>query len=137
MVDYDKLTAQMLTVIGKHHDNELNNHIDRIVHGEHMVLGYLYFHENTVAGDLAQAMKASTAYIAKILRNMEEKGLICRSTDPNDRRRTIVTLTPSGQEQARKDISFLHSKIREMLVSLGDEDAAALVRICQKLTFHT
>ena len=124
----------MLTMVAKYHFSDLNRHIDDVMRGEHMILGLVYHSEGIVPGELAVQMKASTAYIAKLLRNLEEKGLIIRTTDPSDRRRTLITLTEKGRKQSEEDMSFVHSRTKEMLEYLGDEDAEHFIRILRKFS---
>ncbi len=128
------MADELLTLAAKHRANDLNRHINDAIHGEHMMLGLVYHSEGIAPGELAVKMNASTAYIAKLLRNLEEKGLIIRTTDPSDRRRTLITLTEKGRKQSEEDMSFVHSRTKEMLEYLGDEDAEHFIRILRKFS---
>ncbi|MEL6948053.1 MAG: homoprotocatechuate degradation operon regulator HpaR [Pseudomonadota bacterium] len=46
---------------------------------------------------IAQSCCLMVSSLTRILSAMEADGLLSRQTDPNDRRRTIVTITPAGQ----------------------------------------
>ena len=133
-MDYDKMADELLTLAAKHRANDLNRHINDAIHGEHMILGLVYHSEGIAPGELAVKMNASTAYIAKLLRNMEEKGLLIRTTDPSDRRRTLITLTEKGRKKSEQDISFIHNRIKEMHEYLGEEDAENFIRILRKFS---
>lgn len=55
------------------------------------------------AGPLDQSLLAERACLqlpslTRILRAMEDQGLVTRATDPTDRRRSIVTISESGQQ---------------------------------------
>ena len=50
--------------------------------------------------EVARAMRQPMPAISRGLRMMEQDGSIVRETDPNDRRKTFVRITPKG-EQAR------------------------------------
>lgn len=128
------MADELLTLVAKHRANDLNRHINDAIHGEHMMLGLVYHSEGIAPGELAVKMKASTAYIAKLLRNMEEKGLLIRTTDPSDRRRTLITLTEKGRNQSERDMAFIHHKMKEMLEYLGEEDAENFIRILRKFS---
>ena len=133
-MDYDKMADELLTLAAKYRANDLNRHINDAIHGEHMIMGLVYHSEGIAPGELAVKMNASTAYIAKLLRNMEEKGLLIRTTDPSDRRRTLITLTEKGREKSKHDISFIHNRVKDMLEYLGEEDAENFIRILRKFS---
>ena len=46
--------------------------------------------------DLAAAVKQPLPAVSRALRQLEQDGLIERITDPNDRRKTLVRITPEG-----------------------------------------
>lgn len=50
--------------------------------------------------EVARAMRQPMPAVSRGLRMMEQDGSIVRETDPNDRRKTFVRITPQG-EQAR------------------------------------
>ena len=50
--------------------------------------------------ELARAMRQPMPAVSRGLRLLEQDGHILRETDPNDRRKTLVRITPEG-EQAR------------------------------------
>ena len=54
-------------------------------------------------------MNASTAYVAKMLRGLEEREMIRRRPDDQDRRRTLITLTKAGESAAQKDMDFVRA----------------------------
>ena len=95
-MDYDKMADELLTLAAKYRANDLNRHINDAIHGEHMILGLVYHSEGIAPGELAVKMNASTAYIAKLLRNMEENGLLTREVFPEVPPRVEYTLTELG-----------------------------------------
>jgi DNA-binding MarR family transcriptional regulator len=48
--------------------------------------------------DVAEALLLRRHSATELLARVEAAGLIARSTDPGDRRRTLVALTPEGEE---------------------------------------
>jgi DNA-binding MarR family transcriptional regulator len=53
-------------------------------------------------GALAEAVRVDAPYATLIVDNLEERGLVERRHDPDDRRRKIVALTPEGKEAAQR-----------------------------------
>lgn len=136
-MDYEQLAEEFISRMVQMQFSDLNRSINEAMRGEHFILAYVYHNDSALPGELAQAMQTSTAYVAKMLRGLEEKDLIRRTLDINDRRRILVTLTEKGKEQAKKDAAYVKDGVKWMLSILDDEDAVALVRILRKLSEKT
>jgi DNA-binding MarR family transcriptional regulator len=50
------------------------------------------------AGALADVLRLHPSTLTGILRRLEERGLVRRTHDPEDRRRVLLTLTPRGRK---------------------------------------
>ena len=67
------------------------------------------------AGALAERLNLSSSAMTNRLDRLEERGLIARERDPDDRRSVLVSITPHGedvvgqavQQQAKKESDFL------------------------------
>ena len=78
--------------------------------------------------------------LTRIIRAMEEEGLVTRATDPEDRRKTIATITDAGRALivahmaesnaifARLERDFGHEKLEELLDLLDELQALDLYR---------
>jgi len=55
-------------------------------------------HEQQRAADVASAAGLNRTLVSRVLAGMEEKGLIARATDPDDRRASRLTITRAGRE---------------------------------------
>lgn len=53
------------------------------------------------AGDLAGRTFLLAPSLSRILANLEDRGLIVRSVDPDDQRRSLIALSPAGARQVR------------------------------------
>ncbi len=133
-MDYALLADELIRYIIRLRFTEVNRCIDDNIRGEPFILAHVYHAHSALPGELAAAMQTSTAYVAKVLRGLEEKGLICRTLDTHDRRRILVTLTDKGIRQAEMNEQFVKAKTQQMLENLGAEDALALIRILKKIS---
>ena len=114
-----------------HHTHRRDNMDMR---GEPMVLIALRHHaDGMTAGDLAEAAHVSTARIATLLNGLEERGLVTRAKDDEDRRRTVVTITEAGTEAVSKLSARRTAHVVAILRELGADDARELVRIAGRL----
>jgi MarR family transcriptional regulator, multiple antibiotic resistance protein MarR len=83
--------------------------------------------------ELAGLLDTVPPVISALLGELEDKGLIERQIDPDDKRRVQLTLSKEGKK--------LHEKIRERSMALGgerlsklsDEELTTLIRIFRKL----
>jgi len=87
----------------------------------------------TVPGHISSSIGVSSARIATALNNLEDKGLITREIDSEDRRKINVELTPKGQDYVDEEQKKQIEKIKNILISLGENDAKELVRIIGRL----
>lgn len=75
---------------------------------------------------LGDALDMEASNLVGVLNDLEEKGLILRRRDPDDRRRHIVELTSTGAERLA-DVGIAVADVEERLVSaLDDEQRAQL-----------
>ena len=70
------------------------------------VLTFLLRREHWSVGEVASALKVSSAAATKAIARLERKGLVSRAVDMMDRRCVNVTLTPVGAETARQTHKF-------------------------------
>ncbi|MBD8488886.1 MarR family transcriptional regulator [Echinicola sp. CAU 1574] len=74
--------------------------------------------EGTPATKIAPLMGLEARSLTRMLKSMEEKGLICRKPDISDKRSVRIFLTPEGKRKKEKSIetiqAFNHS-IREVV----------------------
>lgn len=137
-MDYNDLANEYLKVMFLMRGRNTQKQIDESLNGENFVLSYVFERNgNVIPSDISNAMGSTSARIATILNNLEQKGFISRTIDTEDRRRIIVNLTDRGKEhvheQNQKRIDF----ITNMLKYLGENDAKEYIRIMKKLVGKT
>lgn len=108
--------------------------ISDVERGTHFVLGYLANHtDDIISSNISNALNVSTARMAKLLNNMEKKGLITKSTSPTDARKTIVNLTSKGKSIANRHKELLVEITMKMIDEVGYEELKEFVRISYKM----
>lgn len=81
------------------------------------VLSYLQAHpEGTTTGAISRNMNVSSARMAVLLRKLEEKGYIERTSSQEDGRVIMVRLTGKGQAESTR----LQGEIRDLIGSIID-----------------
>ena len=133
-MDYRQLAKKMIDLQAKLHQTPIGQGLFRLERGAFFLLGYLAEHGNTAhPKELSREMGVSSARVAALLGHLEEQGLIRRTPDRRDNRQTIVSLTEEGLRQALQEQRKLLELAAGLLGTLGEEDAAALVRIQEKI----
>ena len=103
--------------------------------GENGVLYRLYISDSDrmLAGDLARSMGLTSGRIANILKQLEAKSYVVRSTGASDRRKVYVALTDAGRAHIEEVYDGNLRDIEKCLDKLGEEDAKEYIRILGKL----
>jgi DNA-binding MarR family transcriptional regulator len=134
-MDYNDLAKQCLQTFFQFYRTRTNQMMNESMRGEAYVLQYIANHDgDVVPGDISDAMSVSTARMATVLKGMENKGWISRHFDTRDKRRTILTLTQNGEEQADQCRTRLLHATAKMLEYLGENDAKEYIRILRRLS---
>ncbi|NLJ94336.1 MAG: winged helix-turn-helix transcriptional regulator [Clostridiaceae bacterium] len=108
--------------------------IDESLRGEIFTLLFLRDRKNNaLPGEISEIMQISSARVASILNNLENKGFIERQIDKADRRRILVSLTSLGKESANAHYQEVINQICKMFEILGEKDAKEFIRIMNKI----
>jgi DNA-binding MarR family transcriptional regulator len=78
--------------------------------------------------DLSQKTGISPASLVPVIDMLEQRGLVKRGQDPNDRRRTPLALTPLGRETLSSvPLVDKEDALAQCLANMGDEQAQQLL----------
>lgn len=99
----------------------------------HAVLEVLAEEARETQGAIADALGYDQGQLVGLIDELEERELVKRRRDPNDRRRYLVSLTPEG-ERALTDLRSLVRELEEQfLTPLNQEEREALHTLLLKL----
>ena len=71
------------------------------------VLQHLALSGPLTVGEAASHLGRAQSVVSEIVNHLERQGLLEREADPDDRRRTLVWLTPAGHDALRRDRAIL------------------------------
>lgn len=133
-MDYMEMSKQFVEKASMLHKIVAHQKIIEATRGEAYIFQYIAKHDgDVIPGQISSEMNISSARIAAILNSLENKGLITRHIDRDDRRRTIIRLTPSGEAESKKYMRALLESVAKMLERLGEDDSREYIRIISRL----
>jgi DNA-binding MarR family transcriptional regulator len=96
-------------------------------------LGTLMRHGAVRPSALAKHLGIAPRSATEVVDALEERGLVRRETDPDDRRATLVVVTDAGRELAGALRSARASEADRLFAGLDDADRAELERLLRLL----
>ncbi|MDO9355713.1 MAG: MarR family transcriptional regulator [Solirubrobacteraceae bacterium] len=83
--------------------------------------------------ELAKLMGKAPALCVGMLDDMEAAGLIARGRDPRDRRRSVVTLTPKGEDTLRQADEIALEIETRVIADFTDAERKGLLALLQRV----
>ena len=102
----------------------------------HAVLSLLDERACGAQGAIADALGYDRSQLVGLLDELEERGLVARKRDSEDRRRQVVKLTPAGKEALTELRAIAKAVEKEFLAPLSPEERRALHTLLQRLASH-
>jgi len=95
------------------------------------VLEHLAMAGPLTVGEAAAHLSRAQSVVSEIVGHLQDQGLLERESDPADRRRTLIWLTPAGHDALRRDrevlgLDLLASAFARMPAGDGDALIAGL-----------
>ena len=81
---------------------------------------------------LAEALGTGASHVSKIVRRLEDDGLVRRSTDPSDRRAHLISLTEAGEAAARGVYALGDRMIEEVLSGWSASDVRRYTALTER-----
>ena len=89
--------------------------------------------QGIAVSDLARLLHSSLPATSRLLGTMEKRGLIVRSSDPADRRKTLVTLTDAGDRERIEGRELFLEYARLIADDFGDKRLEAFSAEAKRL----
>jgi MarR family transcriptional regulator for hemolysin len=84
--------------------------------------------------ELARIAGVEQPSMAETIARMERDGIVQREPDPNDRRATLIGLTPRSRARFSKAMGALREGEREAMAGLSDKEKALLRELLERVT---
>lgn len=132
-MDYDELAKRLDSNMHKLFKAGPPKKMVETTRGGMFILKYLSKEQKVIPSQISKEMQISTARIATALNSLEDKGLIKREIDKENRRQIIVKITPEGEKVTSMLEESHLTRIKILLKHLGEDDAKELIRITERI----
>lgn len=85
---------------------------------------------------LFSALGITSGGLTKVLHRLTDQGLAERIKNPEDKRSTLVRVTPKGEELLSRIMDDLYEQDLGLFSTLTDEERQVLQKVCNKLSDH-
>lgn len=122
----EELSDKLIDVLRQYYYLKSPLGLESFLQGEMKVLSYIHYASHggeITAGDIVSGLDMTGGRIAGILRSLEKKGYILRRTDENDRRRIMISPTPSGSDYVERGRAMLKSRLCGIIGIMGMDSA--------------
>jgi DNA-binding MarR family transcriptional regulator len=82
--------------------------------------------------EIAHQLGATMAAVSKMLRSLENKGLITRETSESDRRNVYVRLSEKGMKEQKEQVIQMQTMVDRVIKKMDVEDAKHLNELFKK-----
>ena len=96
------------------------------------VLDVLYAKGDLKIGELMSRMLATAGNMTVVIKNMEKKGWVTRTTCPKDKRAYLVGLTDKGREIIAHALPHHIARVEEVFSVLTEEEQEQLINLLKK-----
>lgn len=98
-----------------------------------MALMHLILHEPITVSELAARLEVSIASMSLMIADLAKHGYVLRREDPDDHRKTLVTVIPEHRAQVEELMARQTAALRRTLDGLAPEERAAFVKAVRSL----
>ena len=86
-----------------------------------------------LTGEVGARMHITSGTVTSLLDNLERKGYVIRSSDPEDRRRVLVDVTPAAQAVLDVLLPAIQQTCRRVFDGIGGESQHALLDVLDEI----
>lgn len=127
-------TAELIKRLVNSRPKKMFRHVEENNAGIGCVLRYLEESGRAVsAGEISGYMNVSTARVAVILRKMQEKQLIVKLSDPNDARKTMISLSEHGKQFFVEKKEKVLAYFSHVIECIGEERFMEFIEISEEI----
>ena len=86
------------------------------------------------AGTLAREAELNPASVTAMLDHLEERGLVQRRRDTQDRRQCWISLTDTGRKEVEEQERYWRKKMGQTFADISPEEIACAVKVMERIS---
>ncbi|WP_415062122.1 MarR family winged helix-turn-helix transcriptional regulator [Bdellovibrio sp.] len=127
VMDCIRYIFKALRVSSSHFEKELGLSAAQI-----FVLKKVYQEPGLSINDLAARTTTHQSSVSVVVKKLEEQGLVRRTTDPQDSRRVVVSVTPQGEGKLKEIPRTIQEQMIDTLQKMTPEKSAMLASLMKE-----
>lgn len=100
---------------------------------EYTICSFLYFYKDAPQDLICKSYMIDKTTVTKALHSMEERGLITRTVNPENRRQNLINLTSDGKDLIKDVVNVYDDWVSEVVTSLSEDEQKQFEMIMDKL----
>ena len=131
--------GKLLYMIGKGYSIYVNRHIYEFgINTTQLHLLFEIYYQSDINQDkIAERCNINKGAVARSIKKLEDKGLVKRQIDENNRRQNKISLTEKGEEILEKSTDILHDWEESVILDEGYISKEMLQKILKEIAVKT
>lgn len=105
----------------------------RLTVEESIILNMISEKSNRISQNIVIETGKNKSVVMRMIDSLEEKGLVQRMVNPNDRRENLLTLTESGEKVRRQYYKLEKLLATDLLKNVDEEDVLTFFKVVEQI----
>ena len=139
-VDHTTLpVGKLISMISRGHNIYLNHHLEDLnINATQLHVLFEISHQCDLNQEkIASMCNINKGAVARSIKKLEDKKLVVRQIDENNRRQNKVSLTPKGEDTLKKSVKILNKWEDEVIKEKGYIEKELLQKILKEIAVKT
>lgn len=131
--------GKLLYMIGKGYNTYINHHLAEYgINTTQLHFLFEISHKSDLnQEEIATRCNINKGAVARSIKKLEDKGLVVRQIDENNRRQNKISLTEEGEEILKKTMNILHQWEDEVILEKGYIEKELLQKVLKEIAIKT
>lgn len=131
--------GKLITMISRGHTIYINRHLEDLnITATHLHLLFEISHQREINQEkIASRCNINKGSVARSIKKIEDKGLIKREIDENNRRQNKISLTQLGEETLNEAVKIMNKWEDEVILDEGYIEKELLQKILKEIAIKT